>query len=184
LSSQLGKTTKGGNARPKGKNGKGAITGYIAFSMDKRPGMKKRNPDLKFTEISKNLGKMWQKLSEKQQDDWKQNAQKRNAENGLQKEKAPPTKDKTAKSKALAVVRHKASKRWIIQGTTFVVQSPQRKIVIGKVSSNGTKVVRLSSTEIKNCKAKGLTLKATTTRKPSTQKIQEKEDDDETDNEN
>jgi len=94
LSTQLGKVKgKKSSTRPKGKNGKGSITGYILFSMKKRDGVKKTNPDLKFT--GKKLGKMWQKLSEKQKNDWKQKAQKHNTENGL-----TPSAKRTATSNA------------------------------------------------------------------------------------
>ena len=99
LTSQLGKSAKGGRSGPKGINGKGRISGYILFSNDNRAGLKEENPDLKFTEIGKELGQMWGELTDEEKAEWNQTAADANEANGL-----PP-----AGTKAVAKGKGKAA---------------------------------------------------------------------------
>jgi hypothetical protein len=195
----------------KGKNGKGRISGYILFSNAHRQEVKDANPDIKFTEVGKELGKMWGKLSDAQKAKWNGKAQKQNEENGLPtptpgaksspkkgaaaKGKASAAKKSPAKGKAAAkkdaapvmkISRNKDAKAWVIQGTNFVVQSPKNKVVIGKL--RGTKVMALSAGDIKKCEAAGYEVKAAPAKAPTktkaptkSKKAQEPESDDEDD---
>ncbi len=172
LTSQLGKAAKGGrSAGPKGKNGKGRISGYILFSNENRDGVKESTPDLKFTEVGKMLGQMWGELTDEEKGEWNQKAGAQNEANGLpapnvkatfSKGKGNATKGQTGtKGKASAktatataaggskITRHPATKSWVIHGTSFVVVSPKNKTVVGKLRAN--KVVALSTADRKKC---------------------------------
>jgi len=89
------------------------------------------------------------------QDDWKQNVTWRMV-----------CRKKKKHLQWLKLLATKQPRDWLFKVPLCGAIS-HRQVVIGKVSS---KVVRLSYTEIKNCKAKGWKVKVTTTRKPSTQK--------------
>lgn len=41
------------------------LSGYLFFCKDNREKLKKKNPDLKMTDLSKKLGQLWSKMSEK-----------------------------------------------------------------------------------------------------------------------
>lgn len=167
LSSQLGKAAKGGrSAGPKGKNGKGRISGYILFSNAKRDGVKEGSPDLKFTEVGKRLGEMWGELTDKEKAAWNGKAAKQNEENGLPTPTPTPSAAKSAPKKAapkksagkaeaggMKISRHAASKAWVVQGTQFVVQSAKNKTVVGKL--RGNKVVALTAADRKKCADSG-----------------------------
>nr|QBK87115.1 MAG: high mobility group box [Marseillevirus LCMAC201] len=172
LTIQLGKASKGGrSAGPKGKNGKGRISGYILFSNENREDVKSRNPEFKFTDVGKELGRMWGELTDEEKDEWNQKAAAQNKSNGLP---VPVTKDKrktvkktvtkSQKSQKTAttdggmkISRDKATKSWVVQGTTFVVQSPNNKVVTGKL--RGNKVINLSPTDRKKCETNGWEMK-------------------------
>nr|QBK87907.1 MAG: high mobility group box [Marseillevirus LCMAC202] len=48
--------------------------GYILFSNENRTDVSKSNPDLKFIELGKELGKMWGKLTDAKKREWNQKA--------------------------------------------------------------------------------------------------------------
>ena len=60
--------------KPKKKSSR-KKTGFIVFSKEKRPEVKKENPDMKFTDISKELGKMWKNLSDEEKQVFNDKAQ-------------------------------------------------------------------------------------------------------------
>ena len=188
---------KGGRSNgPKGKNGKGRISGYILFSGAHRQEVKDEDPDVKFTEVGKALGKMWGKLSDKEKAKWNVKAAKQNEENGLPTptpgakkttKKAPvkkttkkaPVKKTSKKNEApMKITRDKDAQVWLIDGTKFVVQSPKNKVVLGKL--RGTKVVALSITDKKQCIQSGWEVKAD---QPVATKKDEPEPDDEDEDE-
>jgi hypothetical protein len=185
LSIQLKGGAKGGrSAGPKGKNGKGRISGYILFSNANRESVKEEDADLKFTEVGKRLGEMWGELNLKEKADWNSKASKQNEDNGLPTPTPTPTptpglasaKSATTKASAkkpaakavsggMKIARHQESKAWVVQGTSFVVQSPKNKAVVGKLRAN--KVVALSAADRKKCQESGWDVKAqTSTAKP------------------
>ncbi len=181
LTIQLKGGAKGGrSAGPKGKNGKGRISGYILFSNAKRESVKEEDADLKFTEVGKRLGEMWGELTLKEKSGWNAKAAKQNEDNGLPTPTPTPgkasAKKATAKTasakkpaaKAVAggvkISRHQESKAWVVQGTSFVVQSPKNKVVVGKLRAN--KVVALSAADRKKCQESGWDVKAAAGAKP------------------
>lgn len=192
---------KGGKASgPKGKNGKGRISGYLLFTMDERPKVKKANPNASFTDMTKLLSGKWQKLSDKKKEEWNQKARDQNEANGIptptpkgKKTPAKASKKASAKSSTtMKLTRHPKAKAWVVQGTNFVVESPKSKVVVGKVS--GTKVVALTAADVKKCKGNGWEVKAAKkASKPTKKKVEEPEeesdeeesdeDDDESDDE-
>nr|QBK88018.1 MAG: high mobility group box [Marseillevirus LCMAC202] len=170
LSSQLGRAAKSGrSAGPKGINGKGRISGYILFSNENREDVNESNPDLKFTDVGKELGRMWRELTDDDKNDWNTKAAAQNEANGLpapgakaaQKGKTTTkaTTKATAKSASdMKITRHQASNSWVIPGTIWVVHSPKNKTVIGKLRAD--KVVALSAIDRKKCETSGWTVKA------------------------
>jgi len=94
LSSQLGKAGKSSRAGPKGTNGKGRVTGYLLFSNEHRQSVRNNKPDLKFTDVGRELGVMWQALSEEEKNEWMERAAAVNSENGLPA-KTPAAREKT-----------------------------------------------------------------------------------------
>ena len=175
LSKQLGKASKAGRASgPKGKNGKGRISGYISFSNTNRQSVKDENPDFSFTEVGKELGKRWRELSDAEKAVWVNKAEAHNVDNGLPtptpaaKQAKTPAAGKGRKAAAAApeaagdegemkISRHGESKSWVIQDTNLVVQSPKNKVVVGKL--RGNKVVTLTSSDLKKCQANGWVVK-------------------------
>jgi len=99
-----GKATK--KAKVVGKDGKGRSTGYLLFSNDVRAKVKEENPNMPFGEVGKELGKMWQALSEKEKAKWNQKSSDYNDENGTAGEKKASKEVPAKKGKAPA----KASK--------------------------------------------------------------------------
>lgn len=83
LGSQLGRTKGGRAAAPKGKNGKGRISGYLLFGNENRQAVNDANPGIAFKDVGKRLGEMWRELSDEEQQEWKDRANALNAENGL-----------------------------------------------------------------------------------------------------
>ena len=84
LEQQLVRRTKSNRApMPKGKNGRGRITGFLYFSQKHRPALVKAEPELSFGEIGKRLGAMWKELTPAKQKQYKVAAEKQNAKNGL-----------------------------------------------------------------------------------------------------
>jgi len=166
LSSQLKAGAKSGrSAGPKGKNGKGRISGYILFSNANRDSVKEDNPDLKFTDVGKRLGEMWGELSDKAKADWNAKAVKQNEANGLPTPTPTPAKRTPAKKSqakatdnTMKISRHKESNSWVVQGTTFVVQSPKNKVVTGKLRGNN--VVALTAADRKKCADNGWEVQA------------------------
>lgn len=174
LTSQFGKASKASKGGPKGKDGKGRITGYLMFSNANRESVRDKNPGIKFTDVGKELGDMWKKISAEERVRWNNKATAHNAANGLptptpsakqeagakgSKASKPKSKGKAAKSEAesdeLKVVRDQASKSWVVDGTQFVVQSHSSRNVVGKL--RGTKVVSLTAADVKKCESMGLT---------------------------
>ena len=176
LSIQLKGGAKGGrSAGPKGTNGKGRISGYILFSNANRESVKEEDADLKFTEVGKRLGELWGELTLKEKAAWNSKAAKQNEDNGLPTPTPTPTpgkasaKSATTKASAkkpaakavsggMKISRHQESKAWVVQGTSFVVQSPKNKAVVGKLRAN--KVVALSAADRKKCQESGWDVKA------------------------
>lgn len=160
LTSQVGKAaTKGRTPAPKGRDGKGKVTGYILYSNEHRQQVRDETPDIKFSDTGKKLGEMWKALTPEQRASWNDKAAQHNLENGLEsKAKASPkvsskSVDKAKKEPGMKVVKHPGSNAWIIEGTTFTVQSTKNKTVNGKL--RGDKVVALSATDVKKCQELG-----------------------------
>lgn len=181
LTTQFGKTGKGGRTGGvKGKNGKGRISGYILFSNENREKVKEENPEFKFTEVGRELGQMWSKLSDAQKGKWNERAVTQNTANGLP---APtPTPAKTAAKKAassgeITVTRNQEAKAWVVEGTSFVVQSAKNKTVVGKL--RGNKTVALTTADIKKCQAQGWTVKPAPAKGKSKRTVEESDDDSE-----
>jgi hypothetical protein len=103
-----GKATK--KAKVVGKDGKGRSTGYLLFSNDVRSKVKEENPDMPFGEVGKELGKMWQALSEKEKAKWNQKSSNYNEENGTAGEKKASKEAPAKKGKAPVKGKGKASK--------------------------------------------------------------------------
>lgn len=57
------------------KKSKRKKTGFIVFSKEQRPKVKESNPDMKFTDISKELGKMWKNLTDEEKAVYNEKAQ-------------------------------------------------------------------------------------------------------------
>ena len=57
-------------------NSKRKKSGYITFASEKRDEVSKANENMKFVEVSKELGKMWQALSEEEKEVYNQKAAK------------------------------------------------------------------------------------------------------------
>ncbi len=201
LTAQLKGGAKGGRSSgPKGKNGKGRISGFIVFSGAHRKEVRDENPDIIFTEVGKVLGKMWGELTLKEKAKGNVKAAKQNEENelptpipGVKKapaKKAPVKKTtkkapvkKTAKkdvAPVLKITRNKDAKVWVIDGTSFVVQSPKNKVVVGKL--RGTKVVALSAPDKKKCVQNGWEVKSAdkpvATKKKPAKKVEPEEEED------
>lgn len=65
-------TTKKKTVTKKSKNSqqKKGKTGYLAFCAEKRPELKEENPTWKGPQVTKKLSKMWNSLTEEEQDEW------------------------------------------------------------------------------------------------------------------
>ena len=72
---QSGTTTKN-KKNKKNKNVKGPRSSYILFCDKVRPTVKEENPDMKFAEVSGELGKLWRKLTEEEKTLYKELAKK------------------------------------------------------------------------------------------------------------
>ena len=59
---------------------KRAPSGYIIFCGDKREEVKTENPEMKATEITKELGRQWRELSQEEKDEYNQRSKDMNAE--------------------------------------------------------------------------------------------------------
>lgn len=166
LTSQLkGASKSGRTSGAKGTNGKGRISGYLLFSNATRDSVKAENPDIKFTDIGRRLGDMWQSLSDKDKASWNDRAAKQNEDNGIPTP-APAVKGAKRAPKAavetpsgeMKVSRHKGSNAWVVQGTPFVVNSSKNKVVTGKLVND--KVVALSAADRKKCQESGWEVQA------------------------
>jgi len=67
----------------KGKKGKKdtkkrGITGYILFGNEIRPKLKKKDPNLNFTEVAQALSKKWKKLDDDEKEEYNKRAKKEN----------------------------------------------------------------------------------------------------------
>jgi hypothetical protein len=100
LSTQLGKSGKSARAGPKGANGKGRVTGYLLFSNEHRQSVREEKPELKFTELGRELGRMWQALSESEKNEWMERAASVNSDNGLPPKTPAPVREKAGKRAA------------------------------------------------------------------------------------
>jgi len=78
-------TSKKGKGSKKGSKGKGkgkkegkkrGITGYILFSNETRPKLKKKDPNLNFTEVAQALSKKWKKLDDDEKEEFNKRAKK------------------------------------------------------------------------------------------------------------
>jgi hypothetical protein len=81
-----GKTVRKSTGRkptPKGKNGKGRISGYILFCKENRSDVKSENQEMTSREITSELGRMWKSLEDSEKQEWNNRAKKMNIENGL-----------------------------------------------------------------------------------------------------
>jgi hypothetical protein len=66
------KTKKGKRVRDETKTPR--LSGYILFSNSMRNDVKQENPDMKFVDIGKELGKRWKDLSQEDRDEWNSKA--------------------------------------------------------------------------------------------------------------
>jgi hypothetical protein len=139
---------------------------YMVFSENQRPILKKKNPEMKATEIMSALGTAWKALSEAKKKEWQAKADAYNKEHGLgknapvktEKTAAVKTSSKTATAVAAApanmkVTKNKDADQWVVTGTNFVVASVKNKVVIGKLDKN--KVVALTKADLTTCKKEG-----------------------------
>lgn len=164
LAEQLKASTKGArSSAPKGKNGKGRISGYILFSNEHRDEVRSQNPDLKFTEVCKRLGEMWGDLSDSQKASWSARAARQNEENGLPtptpSQTPAPTQEtqnndeESSHEEEMHVSRHPGSKRFVVNDTNYVVASSKNKVIVGKI--RGDKLVALTAADRRKCKENG-----------------------------
>lgn len=58
----------GGKAAKDPNEPKRPTTAFFFFAQDQRGKIKEENPDMKITEISKELGRLWKELSDKQKE--------------------------------------------------------------------------------------------------------------------
>jgi high mobility group protein B3 len=66
------KATKKGNKKSTGKKGsKKKTNGYAYFCREHREDVKKENPDMKATDVTKELARMWKELDAEEQQEWK-----------------------------------------------------------------------------------------------------------------
>ena len=209
LSKELPKTKGSRTSGPKGKDGKTATTGWRMFCAAKREEVKENNPDIAFGEITKKLGKMWGKIGDEGKAKWNKKAVAQNTKNGLspKKDKAAPkktgssskdkgttkkgssSKDKAASKKGtVKVVKHEATGKWVISGTSFVVVGFRDRSVMGRV--RGNKVIKLSEKDIAKCEENGWAVakppaeeRKTSKGKSKKQKEEEVDNDDDDDDE-
>ena len=74
---------------------KGKISGYTMYFMTKRPEVAEANPDMKATEIMKQIGEMWNETTDEEKEQWKEDAEKKNeAEGRVNKSKTKSAEDK------------------------------------------------------------------------------------------
>jgi hypothetical protein len=80
---------------------KRAPSGYIIFCGDKREEVKAENPEMKATEITKELGRLWKELSQEEKDEYNQRSKEISAELKSQSEdeEEKPKKAKKGKKK-------------------------------------------------------------------------------------
>jgi len=122
------KGSKGSNGKGKSKESgapKRPMTAFLLFSMEKREEVKADNPELKGTDISKELGRMWKddfadtesrakwvEQAEKEKERYKKEMESFNeskkdsesdAESDAEEEEKPKTKPKAAKTKSKAM---------------------------------------------------------------------------------
>jgi len=62
------------------KKQKRVPSGYILFCQDKREEVKTENPEMKATEITSELGRLWKELSQEEKDEYNQKSKDMNAE--------------------------------------------------------------------------------------------------------
>jgi hypothetical protein len=182
LSDQLagGKTVRKSTGRkptPKGKNGKGRISGYILFCKENRNDVKSENPEMTSKEITSELGRIWKSMEDSEKQEWNNRSKKMNIENGLsldevksdkEEEKSDKEnknenkknqinkKDKKEKPiiiKEIKVSRNKEIGCWQVSGTNYVAKSPKDKTITGIIKNN--KISSLSKNEIEECKSNG-----------------------------
>jgi len=89
---------KKGKKKSKAKR---APSGYIIFCQDKRQEVKTENPEMKATEITKELGRQWRELSQEEKDEYNQRSKEMSAELKAQSEdeEEKPKKQKKGKKK-------------------------------------------------------------------------------------
>jgi hypothetical protein len=61
----------------KGKSGRKRASPYFLFQGEKREEVAAKNPDLRVTEIAKEIGKMWKALSDSEKQRYKDKAAKK-----------------------------------------------------------------------------------------------------------
>lgn len=84
-------------SKKKSDKPKRAPTSYLLFCKEKRPEVKKNNPELKATELLKVFGEMWRKVPESEKDKYRKMSQE--AKEELEKAKETTTKPKKAAGK-------------------------------------------------------------------------------------
>jgi hypothetical protein len=93
----IGLNTRNRKPTPKGKNGKGKISGYILFCKENRSDVKSENPEMTSREITTELGRMWKTMEDSEKQEWNNRAKKMNIENGLGDNKEEEKSDKEEK---------------------------------------------------------------------------------------
>lgn len=85
LATQLvkGKGARAPRVDASGNKLPGRVSGYLLFSNDHRDGVKKSHPEMKFTDVGKELGRMWGALTEAQKAEWNARATAANAAAGI-----------------------------------------------------------------------------------------------------
>lgn len=138
LTSQLTKSkSRAPRVDAEGKRLPGRVSGYLLFSNENRDGVKKAHPELKFTDIGKELGRMWGELSDSQKADWNQRATAANAANGVTPTPAPSkarataaTSSKTAPAASAAKGKAPAAKT--VAGGKVAASAPAAKKPVAK----------------------------------------------------
>jgi len=93
---------------------KRAPSGYIIFCGDKREEVKTENPEMKATEITKELGRQWRELSQEEKDEYNQRSKDMNAELKGQSEdenEEKPKKQRKGKKKVEEVEEEEKPKK-------------------------------------------------------------------------
>ena len=103
--------SEGFEKKDKKKKAKRVPSGYILFCQDKREDVKSENPDMKATEITSELGKLWKQLSQEEKDEYNQKSKEMSAELKAQSEDEEEKPKKQRKGKKVEEEKSKKQRK-------------------------------------------------------------------------